>query len=130
MELTLLQGSIRLLGTTLTPSKISHRIFAPRSYPIPVLDALGQPAGTSSQESSQKISLVSGLPGHIIESISTLHVVVALQELVTGLEELGRVVPTFTGVFEPDIRDRSITEQILGSVYLVSVGHSCSCLGY
>ncbi|CAE6429546.1 unnamed protein product [Rhizoctonia solani] len=118
MELTLLQGSMRLLGTTLTPSRASHRIFAPRSHPIPVLHALGQPGGASSQEPSQKISLVSGLPGHIIESISALHIVVALQELVTGVEGLGRVVQTFTDVFEPDIRDRGITKQILESAYI------------
>ncbi|CAE6524732.1 unnamed protein product [Rhizoctonia solani] len=118
MELTLLQGSMRLLGTTLTPSRTSHRIFAPRFHPIPVLHALGQPGGASSQESSQKISLVSRLPGHVIKSISALHVVVAIQELVTGVEGLGQVVQPFTGVFEPDIRDRSITKQILESVYI------------
>ncbi|CUA70344.1 Polynucleotide 5'-hydroxyl-kinase GRC3 [Cryptococcus neoformans var, neoformans B-3501A] [Rhizoctonia solani] len=118
MELTLLQGSIQLLGTTLTPSRTSHKIFAPRSHPIPILDALSQQAGTSSQDSSQKICLVSELPVHIIKSISTAHVVVVIQELVTGVEGLERVVQTFTGVFEPDFRDRSITEQILESVYM------------
>ncbi|CAE6485397.1 unnamed protein product [Rhizoctonia solani] len=117
MEFALLQGSVRLLGTTLTPSRTSHRVFAPRSHPIPVLDALNQPAGTP-QESNQKASpLVSGLPGHVIESISPSHVVLVLQELVTGVEELGRVVQSFTGIFKPDIRERNATERILESLH-------------
>ncbi|CAE6487261.1 unnamed protein product [Rhizoctonia solani] len=118
VELVVLQGSIQLLGTTLTPSRTSHRIFAPRSHPIPVLDALNQPIDTDSHYPNRKVSLISGLPGSILESISTLHVVIALQELITGIEGLGRVVQTFTGVFEPDIRDGGITKKILESLYV------------
>ncbi|KAG8691573.1 Polynucleotide 5'-hydroxyl-kinase grc3 [Ceratobasidium sp. 423] len=118
MELTLLQGSVRLLGTTLTPSRTSHRIFAPRSHPIPVLDALGQLTGTSQESSQNKAQLVSRLPGHIIESVSSSHVVLVLQELVTGVNELGGVVQPFAGIFEPDIRERNATERILESLHI------------
>ncbi|CAE6391249.1 unnamed protein product [Rhizoctonia solani] len=119
MELTLLQGSIRLLGTILSPSKTSHKIFAPRSHPIPVLEALGVPASTSFGISSQEgPDLISRLPKHITQALSSSHVVLALQELVTGVEELGRVVQTFSGIFEPDLRDRGATQQILRSAYM------------
>jgi polynucleotide 5'-hydroxyl-kinase GRC3/NOL9 len=125
MELTLLQGSIRLLGTILSPSKTSHKIFAPRSHPIPVLEALGVPASTSFGISSQEgPDLISRLPKHITQALSSSHVVLALQELVTGVEELGRVVQTFSGIFEPDLRDRGATQQILRSAYMVN--DSCS----
>ncbi|KAH7343973.1 hypothetical protein B0J17DRAFT_714121 [Rhizoctonia solani] len=119
MELTLLQGSIQLLGTILTPSRTSHRIFAPRTHPIPILDVLGQPTGTIPQHPNQKRpQLTSELPGRIIESLSSSHVVLVFQELVTGVEGLGRVVPTFAGIFEPDNRDRGVTERILESVHI------------
>ncbi|CAE6443558.1 unnamed protein product [Rhizoctonia solani] len=119
MELTLLQGSIRLLGTILTPSRTSHRIFAPRTHPIPVLDALGQPTGTTSRQPNHKRPhLASELPGRIIESVSSLHAVLVLQELVTGVEGLSQVIPTFAGIFEPDNRDKGITERILESVHI------------
>ncbi|CAE6405083.1 unnamed protein product [Rhizoctonia solani] len=119
IELMLLQGSIRLLGTIILPSKTSHKIFAPRSHPIPVLDALGPPIDANLEGSSQEgPHLISRLPKHITQFISPSHVVLVLQELVTGVEELGRVVQTFSGVFEPDVREKSTTQQVLRSAYM------------
>ncbi|KAF8709245.1 mRNA cleavage and polyadenylation factor CLP1 P-loop, partial [Rhizoctonia solani] len=119
MELTLLQGHIQLLGTTLSPSKTSHKIFAPRSHPIPVLDALGPTTNASFETLSQNgPQLISNLPKHIVEAISPSHVVLVLQELLTGVEQLGQVVRTFAGVFEPDVRDNHITQQVFKSAHL------------
>ena len=38
--LTVLRGSLSLLGTTLRASTRSHRIYAPKSSPLPVLEAI------------------------------------------------------------------------------------------
>jgi polynucleotide 5'-hydroxyl-kinase GRC3/NOL9 len=39
-RLRILRGSISLLGTIISPSRVLHRVFAPRSSPIPMIEAL------------------------------------------------------------------------------------------
>jgi polynucleotide 5'-hydroxyl-kinase GRC3/NOL9 len=91
-RLRVLRGSISLLGTTIQPSQVLHHVFAPRSSPIPVIEAL-----VARGESSKSLSNV---PAQIMGSIDQDDVVIVLQELRTGIEGLERVVRTFEGVFD------------------------------
>lgn len=93
-QLRVLRGSVSLLGVRLHPSRISHRVFAPRSSPIPIIEALSE-RGESSK------STISPLPARITSRAGGLDSVVVLQELRSGVEGLGRVVRTFEGVFQP-----------------------------
>ncbi|KAF8505075.1 hypothetical protein BU17DRAFT_101226 [Hysterangium stoloniferum] len=79
-RVTLLYGSMSLLGTTLKPSRLSHRIFSPRSSPLAVLAAL-DPSTTNISEEFEQISL----------SQRALH---------TGVERLGRVCRIFERAFD------------------------------
>jgi polynucleotide 5'-hydroxyl-kinase GRC3/NOL9 len=88
-----LQGSVCFCGVNIPASMRTHRVFAPRSSPLPILEGL---AGID------KISgLEHKLPGQIRWVIDTHITLVLLQDLRTGVEGLGRVCRTFNGVFEP-----------------------------
>jgi polynucleotide 5'-hydroxyl-kinase GRC3/NOL9 len=88
-----LQGSISLCGVTIAASRRAHRVFAPRSSPLPILEGISG------------IDMIGGLtqklPEQIFSVIGTHVTLVLLQELRTGVEGLGRVCRTFNGVFEP-----------------------------
>ena len=88
-----LQGSISLCGVTIAASRRAHRVFAPRSSPLPVLE------GVSGIDAIG--GLKNSLPGQLHSIIGTNVALVLLQELRTGVEGLGRVCRTFSGVFEP-----------------------------
>jgi polynucleotide 5'-hydroxyl-kinase GRC3/NOL9 len=90
-RLRVLRGSISLLGTIIRPSRVAHRVFAPRSSPIPVIEAL-----VAHGESSQSLY---DIPAQITSIIDEGDVIIVLQELRTGVEGLGRVVRTFEGIF-------------------------------
>lgn len=91
---TILRGSVSINGVTLHPSKVSHRVFAPRSSPIPILEAV-----VKRGESSKHPSL-STLPARVAEYVGQHDSVIVLQELKTGIEGLGRVVRTFESSFK------------------------------
>ncbi|KAI0059362.1 hypothetical protein BV25DRAFT_1860655 [Artomyces pyxidatus] len=93
-QLRVLRGSVSLLGVRLHPSRISHRVFAPRSSPIPIIEALSE-RGESSKSTHPP------LPARITSSAGGLDSVVVLQDLRSGVEGLGRVVRSFEGVFQP-----------------------------
>jgi polynucleotide 5'-hydroxyl-kinase GRC3/NOL9 len=88
-----LQGSICFGGVNISASMRTHRVFAPRSSPLPILEGL------------TGIDKISGLENKVPEQIRCVidtHVaLVLLQDLQTGVEGLGRVCRTFNGVFEP-----------------------------
>jgi polynucleotide 5'-hydroxyl-kinase GRC3/NOL9 len=90
-RLRILRGSISLLGTIIPSSRVLHRVFAPRSSPIPVIGALA-----AHGESSKSLY---DIPTRIISVIDEDDVIIVLQELRTGIEGLGRVMRTFEGVF-------------------------------
>ena len=90
-RIRILRGSISLLGTIIPPSRVLHRVFAPRSSPIPVIEALA-----AHGESSKSLY---DIPSRIISVIDQDDVIIVLQELRTGIEGLGRVMRTFEGVF-------------------------------
>jgi polynucleotide 5'-hydroxyl-kinase GRC3/NOL9 len=90
-RLRVLRGSISLLGTIIPPSRVLHRVFAPRSSPIPVIEALA-----AHGESSKSLCDTST---RITSVIDEGDVIIVLQELRTGIEGLGRVMHAFEGVF-------------------------------
>ncbi|KAF8271674.1 hypothetical protein EI94DRAFT_1796800 [Lactarius quietus] len=91
-HLRVLYGSVSLLGAIVRPSHVVHRVFAPSSSPIPVIQALA-----ARGESSKSLP---NIPARILRTIDEGDVVIVLQELQTGVDGLGRVVRTFEGVFD------------------------------
>jgi polynucleotide 5'-hydroxyl-kinase GRC3/NOL9 len=90
-RLRVLRGSISLLGTIIQPSRVLHHVFAPRSSPIPVIEAF-----VAHGESSKSLY---DIPAQITSTIDEGDAIIVLQELRTGIEALGRVMRTFEGVF-------------------------------
>lgn len=89
---TVLRGTVSISGVRIPASVTPHRVFAPRSAPIPTLQALD---ATGTQH---PLPAVSARLRPVFESAG---VVVAVQQLKSGVEGLGRICRTFDGVFEP-----------------------------
>ncbi|KAL6304103.1 hypothetical protein BKA93DRAFT_898475 [Sparassis latifolia] len=90
-SLTVLRGCISFAGVVLTPSRVSHRVFAPRSSPLPVIKCL-----------ALKVPLRDlSLPARLRTTATSMDAAVLLQELHTGVQGLGAVCRTFDGVFSP-----------------------------
>ncbi|KDQ65165.1 hypothetical protein JAAARDRAFT_202382 [Jaapia argillacea MUCL 33604] len=106
---TILRGSLSLCGVTLTPSITAHRVFAPRSSPLPILRCLR--AGIVDDGTVGDLPI----PNRILKEVEGRDGValVLLRSLETGVEGLGRVCRTFDGVFEPS---RSMNEQPLDNL--------------
>ncbi|KAM6499009.1 hypothetical protein JOM56_006957 [Amanita muscaria] len=88
-QLTVLQGTVSLLGANLSASTTTHRVFAPKSSPLPVIEALSSKPSVLNTESSHRLGLV-GASGAVI----------AIQELRTGVQGLGHVCKIFSGDFD------------------------------
>lgn len=96
-SLTVLRGTISMCGVTMSASPRAHRVFAPKSSPVPVLEA---------QSESGSFSSVAAIPARLQPFFLTDNVIVVVQELRTNVEDLGLVCRTFDNIFEPS-RDRS-----------------------
>ncbi|EMD31750.1 hypothetical protein CERSUDRAFT_144572 [Gelatoporia subvermispora B] len=90
--LTVLRGAVSLGGVTLAASGVTHRVFAPRSAPLPVI--------VSAQGDDRDLDSTP-LPARIRSAVHGGATIVLVQELHTGVEDLGRVCRTFEGVFKP-----------------------------
>lgn len=93
-RLIVLRGSISINGVTLHPSETIHRVFAPRSSPIPIIEALAE-RGESSRHPS-----LTALPARVTESLGEHDSVVLLHELKTSVEGLVHVVRAFESSFK------------------------------
>ncbi|KAF9813050.1 hypothetical protein IEO21_05786 [Rhodonia placenta] len=113
-SLIVLHGSISLYGATLHASSTVHRVFAPRSSPLPVIESLSQ------TRHPRDISLA--LPSRIRAAATAGRAAVLLQDIQTGVEGLGLVCRTFDGVFAPSRWQSSSAVPDLGlnSVKLVA----------
>lgn len=89
--ITVLAGSVSLCGSTLSASSVSHRVFAPRSSPIPVIRCV----------SSDPSEFPSELPSSVKQAVPKGGSLVWLEGLRTHVEGLGRICRTFDGVFSP-----------------------------
>ncbi|PPQ88876.1 hypothetical protein CVT25_009111 [Psilocybe cyanescens] len=98
--LVVLHGSISLCGATISGSSAKHRVYAPRSGPLPVIRA-GEETGSTSQ--------VDNLPPRLRDALQ-YRAIVILQELKPDVIGLGRICRTFEGVFEPSRWQKSSVE--------------------
>ena len=92
-RLTVLQGSVMLMGVTLTSPDISHTVFSPKLSPLPCIESLG-----NTETVSQSIGHV---PDRLRPCISPERAVILLRAHSTGIEGLGRAMRTFEGMFHP-----------------------------
>ncbi|KAF9005190.1 hypothetical protein BDQ17DRAFT_1353988, partial [Cyathus striatus] len=76
-----LSGSVSVLGTTLIPSRTKHDLFAPRSSPLPVFEAI--------PTKSKSIVEADQLPQRLVYLSSKGDTLLLLQEVHRGLEGLG-----------------------------------------
>lgn len=113
--LTLVHGSITIAGVMLNPSLKSHHIFAPRSSPVPVIQAL-QYIG------QQATAIHSSFPEVMHPFLKNDCAILVLQELRTGIQGLGRVCRIFDGVFQPSRWHRNDSALDLGitGAYMVT----------
>ncbi|KAG6370399.1 hypothetical protein JVT61DRAFT_12120 [Boletus reticuloceps] len=88
-SLCVLQGSVSLLGVTLSPSDTEHTVFAPLSSPIPILSwAMSVHQGSCTFPSPPSIQQQANATAILIEYTDT------------GVEGLGRICNIFDGVFK------------------------------
>jgi len=92
-QLTVLQGTVVLLGVTLMSSDISHAVFAPKLSPLPRIESLGNTGPAS--------PLINHVPDRLRCWISPECAVILLRSHSTGIEGLGRVMRTFESAFQP-----------------------------
>lgn len=112
-QLNVLKGSVSIDGTFLTPSQESHHIFAPRSSPLPIIRHRFVDKAVASVQ-------VNSVPARFCQRTGEEDTLLALRELRTGVEVLGSIHPRFAGVFQPELRDSSISNELgLNGVYLV-----------
>ena len=90
-KLTVLRGAVSLMGSVLAASRASHRVFAPRSSPIPVLENAGPCAESE----------LLPIPDRFRPAVGHNAAVILLQDLQSDVERLGLVCRTFEGVFSP-----------------------------
>ncbi|KAJ7180694.1 hypothetical protein C8R46DRAFT_590796 [Mycena filopes] len=89
---TVLQGAVSICGVRAFAAATPHRVFAPRSSPIPALKALNEKVRT------QPALVVPQRLRRVFEKSGAL---VAFQQLSSGVEGLGRICRNFAGVFTP-----------------------------
>ena len=94
-QLTVLQGSVMLMGVTLAASNISHTVFSPKLSPLPCIEALGNTDPIS--------PLISNVHDRLRPWISPEHAVILIRARPTGIEGLGRVIRTFESMFQPSL---------------------------
>ncbi|KAJ7115967.1 hypothetical protein C8R44DRAFT_628191 [Mycena epipterygia] len=87
-----LRGAVLISGVRIPASATAHRVFAPRSAPIPTLQALDEPGAQHS---------LPAVPARLRPVFGSAGTVVAFHQLKSGVEGLGRICRTFDGVFEP-----------------------------
>ena len=86
------RGSISIAGVQLLPSQKLHRVFAPKSSPLPVLIAQG---------AASTIVDTSGIPPRLHPAFREGNTIILVQELHTDVEGLGIVCRTFDRAFSP-----------------------------
>ncbi|KAF8216526.1 hypothetical protein K438DRAFT_1558610 [Mycena galopus ATCC 62051] len=90
--LTILQGAVCICGARVPANPVAHRVYAPRSSPIPVIEALDEKVPLHS---------ISAIPTRLRPVFESYHTLVAFHPLDSGVEGLSRICRTFDGVFKP-----------------------------
>lgn len=109
-SMTVLRGAVSVMGSDIQASSSSHHIFAPKCSPMPIIKAIAY-------SSSSQI-----IPGQIVQRIRPECAAILLEDVVTGVEGLGRVCKLFEGVFG----DNSSSDDALhiGTAHMVCLSHS------
>jgi polynucleotide 5'-hydroxyl-kinase GRC3/NOL9 len=89
---TVLRGAVSICGIRMPANPVAHHVYAPRSSPIPILKAL--------DEKVQLHSIVA-VPERLRPVFESGTILVAFQQLNSGVEGLGRICRPFDGVFKP-----------------------------
>ncbi|KAJ7760595.1 hypothetical protein B0H16DRAFT_1884763 [Mycena metata] len=89
---TVLQGAVSICGVRAPAAIAAHRVFAPRSSPIPTLEALNEKV---------RLNSILAVPARLRPVFENSGALVAFHQLNSGVEGLGRVCRTFDGVFKP-----------------------------
>jgi polynucleotide 5'-hydroxyl-kinase GRC3/NOL9 len=89
---TVLQGAVFICGARVLPNPAAHRVYAPRSSPIPIIEALDEKLPLHS---------ISAVPVRLRSVFESYDTIVVFQPLESGVEGLGRICRTFDGVFKP-----------------------------
>jgi polynucleotide 5'-hydroxyl-kinase GRC3/NOL9 len=89
---TVLRGAVSICGIRMPANPVAHRVYAPRSSPIPTLKAL--------YENVQLHSIVA-VPERLRPVFESGTILVAFQQLNSGVEGLGTICRPFDGVFKP-----------------------------
>jgi polynucleotide 5'-hydroxyl-kinase GRC3/NOL9 len=105
-----LQGSLSLLGVTLSPSNTKHTVFAPRSSPIPILSW----ATLDHQGSCTFL-----IPPAIRQQAKTT--VILLEYADTGVEGLGRICKVFENALKPPREPDAVPGLDLPRIHIVCV---------
>jgi polynucleotide 5'-hydroxyl-kinase GRC3/NOL9 len=113
--LTVLRGTVSLLGTTLTASTRRHRIYAPNASPLPVLEAISPEPSNLSDDQSQQLGIF-GISGAVI----------LIQELQTGVQGLGHVCKVFSGTFDYASQGEDTKMLNITGTYIVNLSTSFS----
>lgn len=88
-QLTVLRGSINMMGSVLCASSTSHPVFAPKCSPIPIIVA-----ASLKDEATFPIH-----PFGFTHLINENSVVLLLEDVETGIEDIGRVCKIFSDAF-------------------------------
>ena len=117
--LTVLRGTLSLFGTALRPSTRPHRIYAPKSSPLPVLEAISPEPSILSDDLSHQLGIF-GLSGTVI----------LIQELQTGVQRLGHICKVFSGVFDYANQDEDAKMLNVTGAYMVMLSFLSSVNSY
>lgn len=105
-----LQGSLSILGVTLSPSNTKHVVFAPRSSPIPILSW-----ATLDRQGSCTFSI----PPTVRQQEKATAILIEYGD--TGVEGLGRICKAFENVFKPPRGSYAILGVDLPGIHIVCV---------
>ncbi|KAH0839489.1 hypothetical protein J3R83DRAFT_302 [Lanmaoa asiatica] len=106
-----LQGSLSLLGVTLSPSNTKHVVFAPRSSPIPIL---------SWATLDRQGSCTFPIPIAIRQQAKTTAILIEYAD--TGVEGLGRICKVFENVFKPFRESDAVPGVDLPRIHIINRG--------
>ncbi|CCA67460.1 hypothetical protein PIIN_01290 [Serendipita indica DSM 11827] len=86
--LTVLQGSISLLGSTISASPIEHPVFASKDYPTATIEALEADSAPFAPP-----------PAKIADAVSSDHILISIQDLNSGIEGLMKLFDSHASIF-------------------------------
>ena len=111
-----LQGSLSLLGVTLSPSNTKHTVFAPRSSPVPIL---------SWAKLDRQGSCIFPIPPSVRQQENTTAILI--EDADTGIEGLGRICKVFENIFKPPREPDAFPNVDLSRIHIVRVRQPPNC---